>query len=64
MLEGRLEGREYILDSYSIVDIKAFGWLRIAPRIGVDLDEFPNIKAWLERIDKRPAAQTGLATSG
>lgn len=24
------------------------------------LDEFPNVKAWIERIDARPGVQAGL----
>jgi glutathione S-transferase len=28
---------------------------------GVDLDAFPNLKAWWERINARPAVQKGLS---
>ena len=63
MLEERLKGREYLLGSYGIADIKAFGWARIAPRTGVDLAEFPNVKAWVDRIEARPAVQTGINNS-
>ena len=27
---------------------------------GVEIDDLPNLKAWLERIEKRPAVQKGL----
>ncbi|EMD31389.1 hypothetical protein CERSUDRAFT_119781 [Gelatoporia subvermispora B] len=61
VLESRLEGREYLLDSgYGIADIKTWAWVRLGPRTGVDLGEFPKVKAWVERIDQRPAAQRGL----
>lgn len=60
VLDDRLKGREYILGTYGIADIKIFGWARIAPRTGLDLDEFPNVKAWVERIEKRPAVQAGI----
>ena len=56
MLEERLKGREYILGSYGIADIKIFGWARIATRTGLNIDEFPNVKAWVERIEARPAS--------
>ena len=63
MLEERLKGREYILGSYGIADIKIFGWARIATRTGLNIDEFPNVKAWVERIEARPAVARGIALS-
>lgn len=27
---------------------------------GVELDEFPNVSAWVERIEQRPATQAAL----
>lgn len=63
VVEERLKGREFILDSYGIADIKTFGWVRNGHRLGIDIDEFPNVKAWLDRIANRPAVQTGIANS-
>lgn len=34
--------------------------VRLAPRLEIDLGEFPNVKAWVERIEARPAVQAGL----
>ncbi|KIP12298.1 hypothetical protein PHLGIDRAFT_51501, partial [Phlebiopsis gigantea 11061_1 CR5-6] len=59
VLETQLEGREYLLGTYGIADIKAFGWVRAAPRLQISLDEFPRVKAWVERIEARPAVQAG-----
>lgn len=47
--------------SYSIADIMHFGWLRIADYAGVDLDKFPHVRAWVDRISARPAVQRALA---
>ena len=63
ILETRLQGREYLLDTYGIADIKAFGWARALHRINISIDEFPNVKAWVERIEARPAVQAGIATA-
>ena len=60
VLESRLQGREYLVDTFGIADIKTWAWVRIGPRTGVSLDDFPNLKAWVERIDARPAVQRGL----
>jgi len=60
VLESRLSNREYLLDAgYGIADIKTWGWVRAAPRVGIQLEEFPNLKAWVERIEARPAVQRG-----
>ncbi|GJE87135.1 glutathione S-transferase [Phanerochaete sordida] len=63
VLEEHLKGREYILGSYGIADIKIFGWARIAGRTGLNMDEFPNVQAWVNRIEQRPAVARGIALS-
>ncbi|EJD05221.1 glutathione S-transferase [Fomitiporia mediterranea MF3/22] len=61
VLESHLSKHEYLVDTYSIADIKTFGWVRIAERTGVSLSEFPNLKKYVERIEARPAVKAGLA---
>ena len=62
MLESQLSKQDYLVgNSYGIADIKAFGWVRIAERTGVSLSEFPKLKAWVDRIEARPAVKAGLA---
>ena len=66
VLENRLEGREWIMDDYSIADIATLGWVRnlitfYEAREIVDYDSLTNVPAWLERGLKRPAVQRGLA---
>jgi GST-like protein len=60
VLERRLEGREYILDEYSIADMAAFPWVLISKPLGQPLDEFPNVARWREAIKQRPAVQRGV----
>ena len=65
VLEGRLEGRDWLVDDYSIADIATLGWVRNL--IGfygaaelVDYAGLSNVPAWLERGLARPAVQRGL----
>jgi len=60
VLENRLEGRDYILPCYSIVDMMAFPWAFIAKPLGVSLEKFPNVSAWRQRIKKRPAVRDAI----
>ncbi len=65
VLEDRLEGRDYIMDEYTIADIAVFPWLRALRDIYkagdlVDWDDLENVPAYLERCLARPAAQHAL----
>jgi GSH-dependent disulfide-bond oxidoreductase len=66
VLEERLAGRTWIMgDEYTIADIASFPWVRTldlfydaADRL--QLNEFPQTMAWLERCMARPASQKGF----
>ena len=60
VLERRLEGREFILDDYSIADMASWPWVLIAKALGQGLEEFPNVAAWRDRIKARPAVRAGV----
>ena len=55
VLERRLNGREFILEDYSIADMIAFPWAFIAKPLGASLDDFPNVSGWRQRLKQRPA---------
>ena len=60
VLDRHLAARSYIVgDSYSIADISAWGWIDRAARVlkGEEspLAAYPNLAAWFQRIEARPA---------
>lgn len=55
VLDKRLSGRDFIAGTYSIADIACYPWVVFHDRQKQDLADFPNIKAWFERIRDRPA---------
>jgi GST-like protein len=63
VLDRRLAGREYICGDYSIADIACFPWARSWKNQGLDISSLPNVAAWLERMEARPAVKRGLAAS-
>ena len=59
VLNKQLEGRDFITGEYSIADMATWPWATRFEWQRVDLDEFPNVKAWYLRIAEREAAQKG-----
>jgi len=62
VLEYRLNEAEYLAEEYSIADIACWPWVRATRLIDIDLDEFPAIKAWWEKIGARPAVVAGTGS--
>jgi glutathione S-transferase len=60
VMESRLNGRDYLADDYSIADMMSWPWITGWKAFGVILDEFPNLKAWYQRIEQREAVQRAL----
>ncbi|KAF8625312.1 hypothetical protein AX15_005442 [Amanita polypyramis BW_CC] len=67
VLEYRLkQNRDWLAGpgrgKYSIADLKAYTWVRIHYWAKIPtLDEWPNVKTWVERISERNASKVGLA---
>ena len=57
VLNKRLEGRDFIVGDYSIADMACYPWINSHERQKQDLNDFPHLKAWYERIQARPATQ-------
>lgn len=66
VVEAQLEGKEWITGEYSIADIAIAPWLRATGFYGVrdalNWDAHPNIAAYVERFEARPAVIKGLNT--
>jgi GSH-dependent disulfide-bond oxidoreductase len=62
VLDRRLAENRYLAGGdYSIADIATFPWLRNWKNQGIELSEFPHVKAWFDKIAARPAVQRGVA---
>ena len=57
-----LKGREYLAGSFSGADIMTGHACTVAGRLGADLSDKPNVKAYIERLNARPAMQKAWAT--
>lgn len=64
ILNDKLANSRYVLgDDYTIVDMAAWGWARLIPRVldAAAWDDLPNLKRLVDEIDARPATKRALA---
>ena len=52
VLNGQLEGREYVLGELSLVDFAIAPYLLGRHGQAIDYDPFPNVRAWLARCNR------------
>jgi GSH-dependent disulfide-bond oxidoreductase len=68
VLDRQLADRPFVLgNTYTIVDMSAWGWVDRAPRVlgGTDpLASYPNIMRWFAGVEARPAAARARAVGG
>ena len=61
VLDRRLQGRDFIAAEYTVADMAIWPWVVPHANQGIDLGDFPNVKAWFERVGQREAVQRGKA---
>ena len=57
VLNKQLAGKDYIAGDYSIADMACYPWIVPHERQQQKLEDFPDLKAWFERMAARPAVQ-------
>lgn len=60
VLDGQLKDHEFLAGDYSIADIANWAWVRTHRWSGVDVEDLPHLKRWMETIRARPAVQKGI----
>ena len=54
-MEGHLAEREFLVaERYTIADIALYAYTHVAPEAGFELDPYPAIRIWLERVAAQP----------
>jgi len=54
IMEGQLTTNDFFVGDYSIADIALFAYTHVADEGGFPLDDFPKIRAWIERVKAQP----------
>jgi GSH-dependent disulfide-bond oxidoreductase len=62
VLDNRLDGQKFIVgDTYTIADIATYPWIVPWETQQQNLEEFQNVKGWLDAISNRPATVRAYA---
>ncbi|MDY6458742.1 glutathione S-transferase family protein [Acinetobacter faecalis] len=61
VLEKQLIGQQFVAGEFSIADIAIYPWIRRCEWQKINLEDYPNVKAYMQRIEARPAVQRALA---
>ncbi|MCC3304023.1 glutathione S-transferase family protein [Sneathiella sp. HT1-7] len=59
VLDTALSERDYVAGEYSVADIAIWPWISRFEWQTIDLNQYPNVKDWYNRIAGRPAVQKG-----
>ena len=60
VLDRELKDNEFICGDYSIADVATYPWVAVYEFQGLTLDNYPNLKRWVETLQQRPAVQRGM----
>lgn len=63
VFDGRLAGREYLADEFSVADIALFPIVNLRKAAVEKAGNMPNLLAWLARVGARPAVAKGMTVS-
>ncbi len=63
LLDAHLGSADWLAnDALSIADLFAFAYVEQVSAVGISLEPYPNVTAWFERMESRPAVARGRAT--
>ncbi len=62
VLDGQLADNEFVAGhEYSIADMAIWPWVKPYAKQGQDIEEFPHLKRWFERVGERAAVKRAYA---
>lgn len=62
VVDRRLSEARYLAgDEYTIADVMNLPWLLLSKNQGIDIEEYPHVKRWIDELKARPAVQKGLS---
>jgi glutathione S-transferase len=64
-LDKQLAGKQYLMDdTFTVADAYLYTVARWSDRVGIDIARWPNLKAYVARVEARPKVQEALKAEG
>jgi len=63
-VDKQLAGKDYLLGSFSVADAYLYNMTRWAKRVELDMSGFPNVNAFVARVEARPKVIEALKAEG
>jgi glutathione S-transferase len=64
-LDKHLSANKYLMgDDFTVADVYCFVVVRWSSRVNIDLNQWPNLKAYMDRIAARPKVQEAMKAEG
>lgn len=64
-LDRQLADRKFLMgDTFTVADAYLYTVVRWSSRVGIDLGRWPNLKAYMARVEARPKVQEALRAEG
>jgi glutathione S-transferase len=61
LLEAHLAEHDFLVgDRYTLADLALFGYIHVAEEGGLEMDRFPAVQRWLERVTRQPRFMNDL----
>ena len=61
VLEAHLGEHEFLVgEGYTLADLALYGYVHCAHEGGLEIDRFPAVKRWLERVRQQPGHTNDL----
>lgn len=60
VLETGLKGKEYLCGKLSLADFSVMSSILLRTQMGIDLESFPSVKAWVLRMEARESVRKSL----
>jgi glutathione S-transferase len=61
LLEAHLAGHDFLVgDRYTLADLALFAYVHVAGEGGLEMDRFPAVQRWLERVTEQPGFMNDL----
>jgi len=53
-MDRHLSGKDWLAGAFSVADLALYGYCSVGAEAGIDMTAYPQVEAWLKRVEARP----------